>query len=74
MILYSPVSIADSCTVVVSGINRYKAACGEFRTNERKSGYFQFRIVLRREKMNMVIFFKLFINVSSIQLIINLIS
>ena len=33
MMLYSLVSLADSCTVVVSRINRFKTACGEFRTN-----------------------------------------
>ena len=49
MTLYSLVSLADSCTVVVSGINRFKTACREFR-KKRKSRHFQFRIVLRIRK------------------------
>ena len=35
MTLYSLVSLANSCTVAVSGINRFKTACREFRTNEK---------------------------------------
>ena len=48
MTLYSLVSLADSCTVVVSGINRFKTACREFRTNE-KVDIFNFALCLEAE-------------------------
>ena len=48
MTLYSLVSLADSCTVVVSRINRFKTACGEFRTNG-KVDIFNFALCLEAE-------------------------
>ena len=54
------VSLADSCTVVVSGINRFKTACREFRTNE-KVDIFNFALCLESENERDDI--KFFINV-----------
>ena len=48
MTLYSLVSLAYSCTVVVSGINRFKTACREFWTNE-KVDIFNFALCLEAE-------------------------
>ena len=48
MTLYSLVSLADSCRVAVSGINRYKTACRQFRTN-KKVGLFNFALYLEAE-------------------------
>ena len=44
------VSLADSCTVVVSGINQFKTACREFRTNE-KVDIFNFALCLESENV-----------------------
>ena len=48
MTLYSLVSLADSCTVVVSRINRFKTAYGQFRTN-KKVDIFNFPLCLEAE-------------------------
>ena len=48
MKLYSLVSLANSRTIVVSGINLFKKACGEFRTNE-KIDIFNFALCLEAE-------------------------
>ena len=48
MMLNSLVSLANSCTVVVSRINRFKTACGEFRTNG-KVDIFNFVLCLEAE-------------------------